>query len=270
MDVVKVYAVYFSPTGATGKVVIAAAKGTGLPGAKIDLTPWKSRANYGRTFNANEVVVAGLPVYNGRLPGKIDDFFGCLKGNKTPAIAIVVYGNRDYEDALIELKIRLEERGFKVIAGAAFIGEHSFSKNIAEGRPDDEDLLKAKEFGQKAIEGIDKAYNGTLTVKGNYPYRAETFDPVHLAGEYTGWAQVGTTADCSFCGQCEDNCPWNAITIDNNVITNYAKCMRCFRCLKFCPTKAKKVIDPRFHTFVEKFEEAMAGRWSEPEMFFGE
>ena len=270
MELVKVYAIYFSPTGSTGRIAVAVAKGTGLQGAKIDLTAWRSRANYGRVFNRNEVVVVGCPVYNGRLPGKIDDFFGCLKGNQTPAVAIVVYGNRDYEDALLELKNRLEERGFKVIAGGAFIGQHTFTENIAAGRPDDNDIFLAREFGRLAIANIDKAYNGTLTVRGKFPYEALPFDPTELTGEYNGWAQVGTTADCSFCGQCEENCPWHAITIDANVITNYSRCMRCFRCIKFCPAKAKKVIDPNFKDFVEMFEKDMEGRISRPEMFFGQ
>lgn len=271
MALQKVYAIYFSPTGTTERAVIAAAKGTGLPGAKIDLTPWKSRMNYGRVFNDNEVVVAGMPVYGGRLPGKIDNFFGCLKGNGTPAIAIVVYGNRDYEDALIELKVRLEERNFKVIAAAAFIGEHTFSKNIAGGRPDDNDLLTARAFGKRAVAGLGQSVTGVLKVKGNYPYVKQTLDlSIPQGNRYTGWGQVGTMADCSFCGLCEETCPWNAISIEENVVTNYAKCMRCFRCIKVCPSNERKVIDPNFPKFVEKFEEMLNGRECQPEMFFME
>jgi ferredoxin len=270
MDTVKVYAIYFSPTGTSEKVTVAAAKGTGLPGLRIDLTPWKSRIGYVRTFAQNEIAVVGMPVYDGRLPGKMDTFFNCLQGSQTPAIAIVTYGNRDYEDALIELKKRLEGRGFRVIAAAAFIGEHTYSKEIATGRPDAADLQLAKDFGKKARANLDKAWAGTLSVKGNFPYRAETFDPTGMAGEYTGWAQVGTRADCSYCGQCEESCPWNAISITDNVITNYAKCQRCFRCLKVCPEQARKVIDPRFPDWLEKFEESMAGHRCEPEFFFGD
>jgi ferredoxin len=270
MDVIKVYAVYFSPTGATEKATIAAAKGTGLPGAKIDLTTWKIRTHYARSFQPNELVVVGMPVYGGRLPDKIDNFFACLQGNGTPAIALVMYGNRDYEDALIELKTRLEERAFKVIAGAAFIGQHTYSSKIAKGRPDAQDLIIAREFGRKARENLDKAYAGKLTVKGNYPYVKQPFDPANLEGKFPGWAQVGTPADCNFCGLCAENCPWNAVTVDDKVITDYSKCMRCFRCLKICPSGDKKIIDPNFPVWVERFEKVMEGRNCEPEMFFGE
>jgi ferredoxin len=271
VELVKVYAIYFSPTGTTEKVTVAAAKGTGLPGLRIDFTPWQSRENYSRSFTSSEIAVVGLPVYGGRLPGRIDNFFNCLTGNQTPAIAIVVYGHREYEDALIELKMRLEGRGFKVIAGAAFLGEHTYSANIATGRPDDADLAIAKEFGRKVKEDIDKAYAGTLTVKGNYPYVKQTFDPTLIQGDrYTGWAQVGTRADCSFCGICEDTCPWHAITIDENVLTNYAKCLRCFRCIKVCPEKARNVIDPNFPLWVERFEKKLEGPRREPELFMGD
>ena len=50
-----------------------------------------------------------------------------LQAHNTPAVCVVVYGNRAYDDALLELKDILTERGCRPIAGAAFIGEHSFS-----------------------------------------------------------------------------------------------------------------------------------------------
>jgi len=77
-------------------------------------------------------------------------------------------------------------------------------------------------------------------------------------------------ADCSFCGLCEETCPWNAISIAENVVTNYARCMRCFRCIKVCPSNERKVIDLNFPKFVEKFEEMMKDNNCRPEMFFME
>ena len=46
---------------------------------------------------------------------------GKIRGKQVPAILIVVYGNRDYEDALIELRDYACEAGFIPVAAAAFI-----------------------------------------------------------------------------------------------------------------------------------------------------
>ena len=54
--------------------------------------------------------------------------------------------------------IRDRDNGFRPFAGAAFVGEHSFSKTLAAGRPDVDDLLLAAQFaGQAAarLAGVD-------------------------------------------------------------------------------------------------------------------
>lgn len=58
-------------------------------------------------------------------------------------------GNRNYDDALIELRNILEQDGFRTVAGGAFVSEHSFSKTLAAGRPDAKDLASMQEFGSK-------------------------------------------------------------------------------------------------------------------------
>ena len=82
-----------------------------------------------------------------------------VKGDGTPAVLVVVYGNREFEDALIELRDLMVEQGFRPVAGAAFIGEHSFSNDatpIALGRPDAEDLVKARAFGEEVRTTLDR------------------------------------------------------------------------------------------------------------------
>jgi ferredoxin len=269
MNISQVFAVYLSPTGTTERAVLAVAEGTGLPCEKLDLTTWKSRQGLNRSFGRDEVVIAGMPVYGGRLPMNVDSFFAGLKGNATPCIALVMYGNRAYEDALIELKIRMEERGFKIIAGAAFIGEHTFSQKIATGRPDAGDLKIAREFGAKVIKGIDKAMAGKLIVKGNYPYVAPGFNPANPRF-LTLHALISTTEDCTHCGICAENCPWGAISADDEAIYDTLKCLRCFRCIKVCPEGAKKVLDPEFYILVKGFEERLNAVRKEPEMFLAQ
>jgi ferredoxin len=270
MNTKKAYSVYFSPTGTTEKAANAIASGTGLPYERIDLTILKKRQNFKLTFNKSDLVIAGTPVYGGRIPKNIDNFFSGLNGNGAPAVALVVYGNREYEDALIELKIRLEERGFQVIAGAAFIGEHTYSKKIAGGRPDANDLKTAGEFGGKIIREIDKATRGKLTVKGNYPYIVMGNDPAANMGPIATIALVTATEDCTLCGICAEECPWGAITIGDIAMVDYTKCSRCLRCIKVCPAGALKINNPKYHAMVAGFEDWLKGRHREPELFFPE
>lgn len=269
MNIKQVYSIYFSPTGTTEKAANAVAAGTGLPYERIDLTTLHNRQISGHSFSKNDFVIAGVPVYGGRIPKNIDDFFSGLTGNGAPAVSLVVYGNREYEDALIELKRRLEERSFRVIAGAAFIGEHTFSNKIARGRPDANDLKTAREFGSKVAREIDKAMRGKLTVKGNYPYIAKGSDPAKM-GLVVSAALVAATEDCTLCGICAEECPWGAIIADDTVMVDYTKCLRCLRCIRVCPAGALKINNPDYYAAVAKFEEWLSGRHREPELFFPE
>jgi len=269
MEIHKAYAVYLSPTGTTEKTVTAITAGTGLPYERIDLTPLKARQGQARSFGGNEVVAVGLPVYAGRVPLNIDSFFSGLKGHGTPAIAVVVYGHRDYNDALLELKIRLEERGFAVKAGAAFIGEHTFSKNIAPGRPDRHDLAIAADFGKKVMAAIARDSTGPLTVKGDYPFTWKGYDP-QKPEEHPLLPRLVTGEDCTRCGLCAENCPWGAIAINDGVATDHTKCMRCFRCIKICPVAARSFAGQEFLESLPEFEKRLNAVPKEPELFLGE
>lgn len=151
----------------------------------------------------DELVIAGVPVYGGRIPLLVEPFFQSLKANGTPAAVVSVYGNRHYDDAVLELADYLREDGFVVCAGAACLAEHSFGHEIATGRPDAEDLAKAKEFGEalrKKLEAAEDA--GKLTapeIPGNRPYKAR--------GTAPNTAAPKTTDACIKCGICVKNCP---------------------------------------------------------------
>jgi ferredoxin/flavodoxin len=265
MAIKKVYAVYFSPTGTTERAIVALAAGMGISMEKIDLTVPTARKALKRSFGQDELVVAGLPVYGGRLPKNLEDFFTGLQGQGTPAVAVAMYGNREYDDALIELKMRLEELGFKVKAGASFVGEHTFSHNIATGRPDANDLAIAAGFGKQILESI----NGgacILTLKGNYPFKMPGYDPT-APGPHPTHPDIVTSEDCIQCGACAENCPWGVISQDDFSKIDSARCLRCFRCIKVCPVGAKKVTDEKFLAFVPVFEKRLNAVRKEPEVY---
>jgi flavodoxin len=170
--------IYFSPTGTTKKILEAIGQGIGIePVEHLDMTlPHAAEKPLGNF--TNELVVIGAPVYVGRIPDDALKRFRHFRAWDTKAVLVVVYGNREYEDALLELKDLSKELGFVPIAAAAFIGEHSFSTKdipIAEGRPDEKDLERAVAFGlsinQRLSDSASSDAPVSLTVPGNFPYR---------------------------------------------------------------------------------------------------
>lgn len=223
--------IYFSPTENTKKIVEAIGAGAGSVSKTYDLTLPQNR-EISIEFGPEDLVVFGVPVYAGRIPELMTAWLERLKGHQTPVIMAVVYGNRDYEDALIELRDLLTSRGFIGVSGAAFVGEHSYTTRVASGRPDEEDLDVAKRFGAKSAELAAAAVKGAehVTVKGNTPYKAR--------GAMPPMAPF-TTEACIRCGVCAAFCPTAAIDSTDFSRIEAEKCIRCCSCIRRCPTEAK-------------------------------
>ena len=132
MNIEKWIIAYLSPNGGTKKVADAIAAGFNIPVWEMDLT----KENSSVTLGEEDALMAVLPVYAGRVPQISLERLSALKGTGQKAVAVVVYGNREFDDALLETKNALEAAGFQVIAAAAFIAEHSIVRSIANRRPD--------------------------------------------------------------------------------------------------------------------------------------
>ncbi|MDE6278980.1 MAG: 4Fe-4S binding protein [Paramuribaculum sp.] len=178
-----------------------------------------------------DIVILAAPVYGGRLPEWVADRFKQLKGNGAYAISIVVYGNRDYDDALLELVDITTENNFNVVGAAAFIGQHSIFPRVAQHRPDRSDIKVALEFAEKCKEAILTEKRGNLEIKGNRPYKK--IMSVGLTPKVDGEL-------CNRCGQCAANCPADAISTVNPTVTLTDKCISCGRCITHCPRHARK------------------------------
>lgn len=226
-------AIYFSPTKTSAKIVKAIQKGANCPQhGSIDLT-FKSAE---KKFSTDDLLIIGMPVYAGRLPAIAVERFRALKGNNTPVVAVAVYGNRAYDDALLELCDLCVEQGFTVVASAAFIGEHSFSspdQPIAENRPDQADLQKAEALGEtiktQLAEKPVAANFIPAETPGNRPYKP-AMNPSAAATDATG--------KCTGCGVCAAHCPTQAIS---GTVTDPDKCIWCAACVKACPTGARQI-----------------------------
>ena len=149
---------YFSPTHTTKRAVQGIGQGVGVEVIEHDLT-FACDSDEEFNLGENDIAIVGVPVYAGRVPEIAANILKRVHGNNTLAVAVVVYGNRAFEDALLELKNILKENGFSVIAGGAFIGEHSYTKKVGTKRPDNNDIEIAINFGKKIDE---------LVKEGNY------------------------------------------------------------------------------------------------------
>ena len=239
----------FSPTGGTSK--IAAAIAGARMGTRIDLcSPVEPQE-----MPAGAPLLAVVPVYGGRIPAIAAQRLLALQGNGNPAIAVVVYGNRAYEDALLELKNVLTEAGHQVIAAAAFIAEHSIIRSIAADRPHADDLARAVEFGA-AVEAKLKGELTTVDVPGNAEYRPLPQMP----------ATPLVTDACGGCGMCAHKCPVGAIPLSNPRSTEAAKCILCMRCVAICPRKARILPPPMVEAFTARLN-AVVSEPKQPEIY---
>ena len=195
------------------------------------------------SFTAEELVIVGVPVYAGRVPNVLLNYLNSMNGNGAWAIPIVVYGNRNYDDALVELSDILKFRGFTIIAGAAFIGEHSFSKTLAQNRPDEKDLDIARAFGNQIYRKIATwVQMDNVLVNGNKPYR-DYYRPMDEEGNPVDIRKVKpkTNSNCTDCKLCVSLCPMGSI--DNQDVKNFNHiCIKCGACIESCAFKAIKEV----------------------------
>lgn len=240
----KVSALYFSPTGSTKKVAIAAAESITSNVTEVDLTTKQEPI----TLAEEEMAVFALPVFMGRIPPAAVHKLRAVKGNNTPAVATVVYGNRAYEDALIELCDILQEQGFVVLSAGAFIGRHSmdYEEKLGGGRPNAQDIKDIEKVAQAAQEKSEASIRKAVKVAGNRPYieRSASQRPIVVADS------------CTECGTCAAKCPVGAIPKENPHFTDLDICFSCMRCIHICPAKARNFPVPvaeKMHDYLQQY-----------------
>ncbi len=268
MKIRRIRAVSFSPTGGTKKIVRLLADTMGeklhLPVEEISFTlPEERKRTY--TFSGEDLLLLGLPVYAGRIPNKIlPDVESAFHGNRTPAIAVSVFGNRSFDDGLMELALLLEDRGFLLTAAAAAVSRHAFSDEIGAGRPDGQDLEELRAFAGKAAQKIKElqkqqqpAIGATaLKITGHNPV-GPYYTPLRADGQPARFLKAKPVTDmerCVRCGCCATACPMGSIDAADTSMLN-GICIKCQACIRICPVHAKSFVDEDFLSHKEMLKE---------------
>mgnify|MGYP002596838440 FL=1 len=275
MKLEKIWAIYFSGTGTTRRTVERIAGGIAsrlnLPAESVDFSrPAVRQETLG--FGEMDLVVFGTPVYAGRVPNVLLPFLQeRIVGGGALAVPVVLFGNRNYDDALIELRNILAADGMHPIAAGAFVGEHSFSRVLGADRPDAEDKVLMDEFAARVAElaaGLDAAPVKSAAVRGQEPLRPY-YTPRDRAGNPINILKVKPKTDlsrCGGCGLCANLCPMGSID-PADVSTVRGICIKCCACVKGCPTGAK-FFDDAGYLYHQHELEAQYARPAENEVFY--
>ncbi|MFR5879394.1 MAG: flavodoxin family protein [Cloacibacillus evryensis] len=133
MEINNAVSLYFSPTGSTRRIVTEIARSLPWPSRELDVTDYSANDEVCR-MTARELLLAGVPVYGGRVHATAVRQLKNIRGGDTPAVIVAVFGNRT-TTTLLELKDLLEGQGFRVAAALAAVAEHNIMRSVAGGRP---------------------------------------------------------------------------------------------------------------------------------------
>lgn len=250
-----IYEILFSCAGTTKKIADGIASKLDGHTTLVDLT---ARDFKGITLaDKDDIVLFAVPVWGGRVPALAVERLHKIKGFGQKAITVVVYGNRDYDDALVELCDIVSEQGFNLISAAAFVAEHCIFPTVATNRPDAMDAVVISRFALDCKNAIvSDSLLDISKVKGNRSYKKAGGVPLHPQTDKN---------KCVECRVCVSACPYDAIdsvTLD----TDKDKCSSCCRCINLCTQGARGFSGIMYKTVKFGFEKMCANR-REPEIF---
>lgn len=226
----RVYEIYFSPTGGTKKVSNILTGQFGDEVIEVDLTLNQTEFHHVK-IKQDDIAVISVPSYGGRVPDVAVKRLMTLQGNGARAIIVCVYGNRAYEDTLVELRDTVQKIGFQVIAAVSAIAEHSIARQFATGRPDKQDTQQLVKFAEEIKTKISSENIEEPDIPGHRPYK-----------KASGAGLVPKPSkECLNCGVCAKECPVQAIDMNHPKKVNGDLCISCMRCISVCPNGARKV-----------------------------
>ena len=225
----KIHQIIFSPTGGTQRVCDKLCLGMGNDRVVTDLCV-KAADIQMPDIHEEDLAVIAMPVFAGRVPAMAVDRLQRVNAHGAKCVVVVVFGNRAYDDALLELQDVATAMGFRVIAAVGAVAEHSIVRRYGQGRPDAADEQTLRRFGATILS---KAQGGDSTmpqVPGHRPYKKRSMVP-HPKGR----------RGCNGCGVCATQCPADAIPLTDPKKVDAGKCISCMKCVSVCPTGARRI-----------------------------
>lgn len=247
MQINKLTRILFSPTGTTRKIIFGISDRMDYEEEQtIDLTHPANRENLEyHSSRKDELFILAVPVYEERIPEVIKASLENIKGNGQPIALVAVYGNIGYGLCLKEMQDWARKAGFIVVAGAAFIGEHSFSHDqlpLAKGRPDMMDLYHARHFGNSIMKKVERINNIIEYKEQIFPGQLPLMAKLLPGNSSKFFAQYPTVnhKKCNQCKLCNKMCPSGAINPETLEIDK-SKCLHCFSCVRVCKPGARNI-----------------------------
>lgn len=225
----KIHQIIFSPTGGTQRVSGILCQGMGKESVVTDLCV-KAADIQLPNIQEDDLAIIAMPVFAGRVPALAVDRLRMVNPNSAKCVVVAVFGNRAYDDALLEMQDVASEMGFRVIAAVAAVAEHSIIRKYGKGRPDADDEQTLRRFGADIMRKVEREDCTMPQVPGQHPYKQGGQVP-----------QPKGRRGCNGCGVCVKHCPADAIPLSAPKTVDTAKCISCMKCVSVCPTGARGI-----------------------------
>ena len=241
--------IYFSQTGNTRKVAKAMAEVFRSANHSVKTIPYKKAAR--SDFVEPEVIGVGAPCFESQAPSVVNDYLWSLPelGHKK-AFVFSTSGGAPGR-VLYDLAKPLMKKGAEVMGGFLCRGTVFYPAPCLVGRcpdrPNEQDLLKAKEFAEDCLSHLSLGNKGPMP--GSRPDALKHgLGFYQIAGAFLNDPLLRflmpkpkvVETKCTECKWCEEECPTNSIQL--SPLPTIAKtCFRCYRCLTGCPEDALSV-----------------------------